>query len=86
MDIRLAMSMKQKYGLQLYEASHPAYDAVAEDGREIQIKLTQADQEGAFFRNSLRSYRTKTERREQDDFSQTIPYDIMAQTQGGPEK
>ena len=33
----------EKYGLQLYDASHPIHDAIADDGREVQIKLTQTD-------------------------------------------
>ena len=33
----------EKYGLKLYESNHPIHDAVAADGREIQIKLTQTN-------------------------------------------
>ena len=33
----------ERYGLKLYDASHPIHDAIAADGREIQIKLTQTD-------------------------------------------
>lgn len=33
----------EKYGLKLYEASHPVHDAVTADGREVQIKLTQTN-------------------------------------------
>lgn len=29
----------ERYGLKLYDASHPIHDAIAADGREIQIKL-----------------------------------------------
>ena len=31
----------ERYGLELFEASHPVHDAVATDGRLIQIKATQ---------------------------------------------
>lgn len=30
-----------RYGLELFEASHPVHDAVASDGRLVQIKVTQ---------------------------------------------
>ena len=33
----------EKYGLQLYEASYPVHDAETEDGRKVQIKLTQTN-------------------------------------------
>ena len=33
----------ERYGLKLYEASHPVHDAVTVDGREVQIKLTQTN-------------------------------------------
>ncbi len=33
----------EKYNLILYEASHPVHDAVAANGREVQIKITQTD-------------------------------------------
>ena len=33
----------ERYGLTLYEASHPVHDATTADGREVQIKLTQTN-------------------------------------------
>ena len=33
----------ERYGLTLYEASHPVHDGETSDGRKVQIKLTQTD-------------------------------------------
>ena len=33
----------ERYGLKLYEASHPIHDGVTADGKEVQVKLTQTD-------------------------------------------
>lgn len=33
----------EEYGLELFEASHPAHDARTQDGRLVQIKATQGD-------------------------------------------
>jgi hypothetical protein len=35
-----------KYGLKLYDGSHPLHDAESEDGRKVQIKATQGKKVG----------------------------------------
>jgi hypothetical protein len=37
---------EQAFGLTLYPPSHPAHDALAADGKEVQIKLTAREQIG----------------------------------------